>query len=114
MKKSTTRFLWILSIIVPVLILVRVIPHTSLNPYYHPPLDISPQLAADFGELREDHFHMGVDIRTRGKEGLPVYAVAEGFISHIRIEEYGLGNALFVTHPDGRTSVYGHLSRFDP
>src|SRR5262249_28788471 len=81
--------------------------------HYRAPLDIFPQLAADFGELREDHFHMGVDIRTHGREGLPVYAVADGYVSHIRIEEFGLGKALFITHPNGYISVYGHLSRLD-
>jgi Peptidase family M23 len=80
--------------------------------YFRPPLDIPLQLAANFGELRKDHFHMGLDIRTNGKEGLPVYASAGGYISHIRIEQYGLGNALFITHPNGCTTVYGHLSRF--
>lgn len=80
--------------------------------YFRSPLDIPLELAANFGELRKDHFHMGLDIRTNGKEGLPVYAAADGYISHIKVEEYGLGNALFIIHPNGCTTVYGHLSRF--
>jgi Peptidase family M23 len=80
--------------------------------YYRSPLDIPLQLAANFGELRKDHFHMGLDIRTKGKEGLPVYAAAEGYISHIKVEQFGLGNALFIIHPNSCTTVYGHLSRF--
>ncbi|HEX9511563.1 MAG TPA: M23 family metallopeptidase [Puia sp.] len=82
--------------------------------YFRKPLDISLQLAANFGELREDHFHMGLDIRTMGREDLPVYAAADGYISHVKIEPYGLGKALFITHPNGRTTVYGHLDRFFP
>lgn len=82
--------------------------------YFRQPLDISLQLAANFGELREDHFHMGLDIRTMGREDLPVYAAADGYISHVTIGQYGLGHALFITHPNGRTTVYGHLNRFFP
>jgi hypothetical protein len=84
------------------------------NSYFRPPLNISLQLAANFGELREDHFHMGLDIRTMGREGLPVYAAADGYISHVKIGLYGLGKALFITHPNGRTTVYGHLDKFAP
>src|SRR5882762_37833 len=77
--------------------------------YFRSPLDRSLQLAANFGELREGHFHMGLDIRTGGREGLPVYAAAYGYISHLSIQEDGLGKALFVTHPNGLITVYGHL-----
>ncbi|HVU54887.1 MAG TPA: peptidoglycan DD-metalloendopeptidase family protein [Puia sp.] len=80
--------------------------------YFRPPLDRSLQLAANFGELREGHFHMGLDIRTGGKEGLPVYAAADGYISHLSTAPDGLGNALFITHSNGLISVYGHLQRF--
>jgi hypothetical protein len=81
--------------------------------YFRPPLDRSFQLAANFGELREGHFHMGLDIRTGGREGLPVYAAADGYISHLSVQPDGLGNALFVTHPNGLVTVYGHLLHFD-
>ena len=85
------------------------------NSYFQAPLDRSLQLAAYFGELRENHFHMGIDIRTDGKEGLPVYAAADGYIGHLSVHPDGLGNALFIIHPNGLTTVYGHLSRFtDP
>ena len=83
--------------------------------YFQPPLNNELQLAANFGELRENHFHMGLDIRTNGREGLPVYAAASGYISRFEIQPDGLGYALFVAHPNGLTTVYGHLSRFtDP
>ena len=80
--------------------------HSFSNNYFRPPLNISLQLAANFGELREDHFHMGLDIRTMGREDLSVYAAADGYISHVEIEPFGLGNALFITHPNGRMTVY--------
>ena len=86
--------------------------YRSSNGYFRPPLNRPLQLAANFGELREGHFHMGVDIRTGGREGLPVYAVCDGYISHLSIGEDGLGKALFITHPDGLTTVYGHLQHF--
>lgn len=111
--KRTIRLATGLALVLTASLLVLAVCHHRPASNYQSPLDIFPQLAADFGELREDHFHMGVDIRTRGREGLPVYAVADGYVSHIRIEESGLGKALFITHPDGYTSVYGHLSRLD-
>jgi hypothetical protein len=80
--------------------------------YFRNPLDRPLELAANFGELREGHFHMGLDIRTGGREGLPVYAVADGYISHFSYQEDGLGKALFITHPNGLVTVYGHLQRF--
>ncbi len=80
--------------------------------YFSYPLGISPELAASFGEVRKDHFHMGLDLRTKGRENFPVYAIADGFISRIQISEKGFGKAVFVTHPNGITSVYAHLNRF--
>jgi hypothetical protein len=79
---------------------------------YHDPLSVSFRLSGNFGELRSNHFHMGVDVRTNGEENLSVYAVADGYVSRIIIEEYGLGKAVFITHPDGHTTVYAHLNRF--
>lgn len=77
------------------------------------PLPLTMQLAANFGEVREGHFHMGIDIRTNGKENIPVYAVDEGYISRISIQEKGFGKAVFVTHPNGTTTVYAHLRKFN-
>lgn len=74
----------------------------------------NPLLSANFGELREDHFHSGIDIKTGGKEGLKVLAVADGYISRISIKIHGYGNALYINHPNGFTSVYGHLKCFTP
>ena len=76
------------------------------------PLSIPIQLIANFGEIRADHFHMGLDIRTQSKDDLPVFAAAEGYISHIRIEKYGYGKAIFIRHPNGYTTLYAHLNSF--
>ncbi len=70
--------------------------------------------AGDFGELRPSHFHSGLDFRTQGQTGMPVLAAKEGYISRVGISPTGYGNALYMNHPDGTTSVYGHLQRFDP
>ncbi|MGY4386058.1 hypothetical protein ACVWYN_003108 [Pedobacter sp. UYP24] len=79
------------------------------------PLDIAPPaLAGSFGELRSNHFHSGMDFRTNQRQGYPVYAVADGYISRLRVQNSGFGLALYINHPNGFTSVYGHLSRYSP
>lgn len=78
------------------------------------PLKLPFSFSGNFGELRPGHFHSGLDFRTQGKTGIPIYAAKEGFVSRISISPYGYGNALYLTHPDGKTTVYGHLSRFVP
>ena len=82
--------------------------------YFRSPLDIPLQLVANFGALRTNHYHMGLDIRTQGRENLPVYAAAEGYVSRIKIETYGFGNAIYITHPNGYTTLYAHLNSFFP
>jgi hypothetical protein len=82
---------------------------------FRSPLDIAPPaLAGSFGELRSNHFHSGVDFRTNQRTGYPVYATADGFISRLRVQNSGFGLALYIDHPNGYTSVYGHLDRFNP
>ena len=78
--------------------------------YFGSPLDIPIELSGCFGELRPNHFHSGFDIKTQKKEGLNVYAVADGYVSRIKIGIYGYGKAIYITHPNGYTSLYGHLS----
>ena len=90
------------------------IPVSYPKGYFRNPLDIPIQLAANFGELRTNHFHMGLDIRTNQKENLPVYAAAEGYISKIKIEKGGFGRAIYITHPNGFTTLYAHLNNFYP
>ncbi len=80
--------------------------------YFRSPLDIPLKLAGNFGEIRSNHFHSGLDIKTDSVEGKNVYAVADGYIVRIKVSAFGYGNALYINHPNGYTSVYGHLQRF--
>ncbi|MDR3679974.1 MAG: M23 family metallopeptidase [Flavipsychrobacter sp.] len=82
--------------------------------YFRNPLDIPIYLAGNFGECRPGHFHSGVDIKTQGKEGQPVHAAADGYISRIKMDKSGFGHGLYITHPNGYTTLYGHLSDFAP
>jgi murein DD-endopeptidase MepM/ murein hydrolase activator NlpD len=77
--------------------------------YFRSPLDIPLTLSGTFGELRSNHFHSGIDIKTQGVEGKNVYAAAEGYVSRIKISPWGYGHALYIAHPNGYTTVYGHL-----
>ena len=77
--------------------------------YFRSPLDIPMQLSGNFGELRPNHFHAGFDFKTNQREGLNVYAVADGYVSRIKISTFGNGKCIYITHPNGYTSVYGHL-----
>ncbi len=79
--------------------------------YFRYPLDLPPSTAGSFGELRPNHFHSGLDFKTNQRTGYPVHAVAEGFVSRIRVQYGGFGLAVYITHPNGYTSVYGHLER---
>ena len=79
--------------------------------YFSSPLDIPMQLSGNFGELRPNHFHAGFDLKTMQREGLKVYAVADGYISRIKISTFGNGKTIYITHSNGYTSVYGHLQR---
>lgn len=82
--------------------------------YFRDPLGVPMSLAANFGELRPNHYHMGLDIRTQHRENLPVYAAADGYVARISIEPGGFGQAIYVNHPNGYTTVYGHLNQFFP
>ena len=81
--------------------------------YFRLPLDIPMSLSGVFGEIRPNHLHSGIDLRTNQVEGYPVYAVANGYISRIRVQAWGFGYALYIVHPNGYTSVYGHLQRYN-
>ena len=82
--------------------------------YFRSPLDIQLVLSGTFAELRSNHFHSGLDMKTNGKQGLKVYTAAVGYVSRIKISRYGYGKALYITHPNGYTSVYAHLQKFSP
>ncbi len=79
--------------------------------YFRLPLDIPMQLSGNFGELRPNHFHAGFDFKTNQKEGLNVYAAADGYVSRIKISTVGYGKAIYITHSNGFTTVYGHLQK---
>jgi hypothetical protein len=81
--------------------------------YFRSPVDTTLTLAGNFGEIRPNHFHAGFDIKTNGKEGMPLYAVAEGYIFRIKISPFGYGKALYIRHPNGYTSVYGHMKSME-
>ena len=76
------------------------------------PLDIPIILSGTYGELRSNHFHSGIDIKTKGIEGLNVYSYANGYVNRIKISHGGYGKALYIKHPDGTTTVYAHLKKF--
>ena len=82
--------------------------------YFGNPLEIGTILAGTFGELRSNHFHAGLDIKTQQREGLKVFATAEGHVSRIKISPWGYGKAIYIEHPNGYTTVYGHLKYFAP
>ncbi|WP_298344162.1 M23 family metallopeptidase [uncultured Algibacter sp.] len=82
--------------------------------YFSNPLDITLVLSGTFAELRSNHFHSGLDIKTQQRTGLKVKASASGFVSRIKVSHYGYGKALYITHPNGYTTVYAHLSKFSP
>jgi len=76
------------------------------------PMDISPALSASFSELRADHFHSGIDFKTGGAIGKEVNAAAGGYIYRISVSPTGFGNAIYIRHPNGYSTVYGHLDHF--
>jgi hypothetical protein len=82
--------------------------------YFRGPLDLPPATVGTFAELRPNHFHSGLDFRTNQRDGYPVHAAADGFVSRLRVQFGGFGNAVYITHPNGYTTVYGHLQSFSP
>lgn len=107
-EKVNFRFFW-------VAILMLLFSHSShaqsnypLN-YFGYPMDTPIILSGVFGSLRDNHFHSGMDLRTYEKEGLPVYAIADGYVARIKYASNGYGKAIYINHPNGYTSVYGHL-----
>lgn len=81
---------------------------------FRSPLDIPLYLAGNFSELRGNHFHTGIDIKTLSVEGKAVYAIEDGYIARIKISTSGYGKAIYIRHPNGYTSVYGHLQKANP
>ena len=82
------------------------------HPSYSLPIDIPIFLSGTFGELRSSNIHAGIDIKTQGREGFPLKAVSDGYVSRVKVSTSGYGKAIYINHPDGKTSVYAHLKKF--
>lgn len=82
--------------------------------YFGVPMDIPLFVSGTFGELRENHLHSGIDLKTQKMEGFPVMATADGYVSRIKVSLYGFGKVIYITHPSGYTTVYAHLQKFSP
>lgn len=82
--------------------------------HFSPPFDFPILFSGNFAELRSNHFHGGVDFKTQGVTGKPIHAVADGYVSRVTVAPGGYGNAMYVTHYNGYTTVYGHLEKFMP
>lgn len=87
---------------------------SPVNSDYGSPVDYEVVLAGNFGEPRPNHFHGGIDVKTGGVEGKHIYSIGDGYVSRVTIGQQGFGNAVYVTHPWGQTSVYCHLKAFAP
>lgn len=85
-----------------------------MGPPFRSPFDFPLSLSGNFGELRSNHFHGGVDFKTQGVVGKPIHCIADGYVSRVLVTPGGYGQALYVTHPNGYTSVYGHVLKFAP
>lgn len=82
--------------------------------YFQWPVIAKHALAANFGELRPNHFHMGLDCKTDQRENVPVVAAADGYIAKVKIESFGFGRCIYINHPNGLTTLYAHLNEFYP
>lgn len=100
---ATLAFFWISSFICA--------QHNNPNQYTLP-IDIPIFLSGTFGELRSSNIHAGIDIKTQGREGFPLKAVSDGYVSRVKVSTSGYGKAIYINHPDGKTSVYAHLKKF--
>lgn len=99
--------------IIILLFYVCLFDYSIAQDQYRSPLDIPIVLSANFGELRPNHFHSGIDLKTAGVINKPVYSIADGYISRISVSPSGYGLAIYVTHTTGKTSVYGHLNKYE-
>ena len=95
-----------------VFLFVTVYSQDKREPEFLPPLKIKPVVSGSFGEVRPNHFHSGLDLATNGKTGYRVYSSADGFVARIKVSPTGYGKALYIQHPNGYTTVYGHLQRY--
>lgn len=117
MKDSRHRFkkiCFLLVVLIPAAIQSQSVTNTVQKGYFRNPLGIPMEIVANMGELRANHWHMGLDIRTNQKENQPVYAAAGGYITHIGIRPQSFGRYIVVNHPNGLSTLYAHLNDFFP
>ena len=104
---------WIRTLQVGVLAWLSLLPGSIAAQALRNPFDFPILFSGSFGELRSNHFHSGIDFKTQGAEGKAIHAVQGGYVARIAVSPWGYGNALYLAHPDGTTTVYGHLQRFN-
>lgn len=103
------------NILLHISLLLSILTYGQNAKYYARPLDTELKVSGTFAEMRDNHFHSGVDFSTSGAVGIKVFAAADGYVSRIKVSAYGYGYALYISHPDGNTTVYGHLNGYvDP
>jgi len=108
LKDKIRNLVWIVLTVCPLMLSAQ---EKQQNPFISP-FDFPLLLSGNFGELRANHFHGGVDFKTQGVVGKPVRCIADGYISRVTVTPGGYGQAVYITHPNGLTSVYGHLHKF--
>ena len=95
--------------------LFAIISVSSFSQSYISPFDFPLLLSGTFGELRSNHFHTGIDVKTESVEGKSIYAIEDGYISRIKVSTWGYGRVIYIVHPTtGHTSVYAHMQAFNP
>ncbi len=105
---QTMKYIFSLIFLTPLLLQAQNYPQN----YFITPLDTPLVITGSFGEIRDNHLHSGIDISTGDDEGLPVYAAADGYVSRVKVAPDGYGKAIYITHPNGYVTVYGHLQKF--
>ncbi|MFM2156760.1 MAG: hypothetical protein RL516_1509 [Bacteroidota bacterium] len=106
------KFIYVLAFLI--LVSIFNIQAQNNKPDFGSPVNIPISLSGNFCEIRSNHFHSGIDIRTNGKEGLPIFSIGDGYVSRIKVSPTGFGRVVYINHPEGYTSVYAHLSSFSP
>ena len=97
-----------------ILTILALMVSVAVRGQFASPFDFPLLLSANFGELRPNHFHGGIDIKTGGVVGKRIYSIGDGFVSRVLVQHGGFGQAIFIEHPNGLTSVYGHIIEFAP
>ncbi|MDD4603046.1 MAG: M23 family metallopeptidase [Bacteroidales bacterium] len=108
-----TRRVIVVSVVFLLSMLVTLPGHSQeQKKMFRSPVNFPVSLSGSFGEIRKNHFHSGIDIRTQGVQGKPVFAVADGYVARVNVSPGGFGKALYIAHPNGYTSLYGHLKSY--